>query len=175
MTARSVGKIPMKAGILDLEVHVARKFAMSSSSFECCNAEVTPFGRSLLEVSGGLVGLAAAGSSWLSGAVGGKVGPVAAAGIPVLSVVRYSVGCITSDGRSLLGVISGTLAFVTAVGIGGGTVGLFVGKGWSVCDVDCGLQTSVTNGVRMSNAGSVNSLKKSLGSTNGGRSLGTLI
>ena len=53
MTARPVGRIPLKAGILDAEVHVVRKFAMSSSSFECCNAEVAPFGRSLLGVPGG--------------------------------------------------------------------------------------------------------------------------
>lgn len=77
------------------------------------------------------------------------------------------MGCVTSDGRSLLGG--------PAVGIGGDTVGLVVGRGWSLSDVDCGLQTFVTNGDRMSKAGSVNSLKKSLGNTNGERSLGTLI
>ena len=85
------------------------------------------------------------------------------------------MGCVTSDGRSLLGVTSATLAFGPAVGIGGDTVGLVVGRGWSLSDVDCGLQTFVTNGDRMSKAGSVNSLKKSLGNTNGERSLGTLI
>lgn len=53
MTARSVGRIPMKAEILDSEVHVARKFAMSSSSFESCNVEVAPFSRLLLGVPGG--------------------------------------------------------------------------------------------------------------------------
>ena len=85
------------------------------------------------------------------------------------------MGCVTSDGRSLLCVTSGTLAFVPADGIGGTTVGLVVGRGWSVSDVHCDLQTLVTNGDRMSKAGSVNSLKKSLGNTNGERSLGTLI
>lgn len=113
------------------------------------------------------MGLAVACGTWLSGEVGGKVEPVAAAGIPV--------GCVTSDGTSLLGVTSGTLGFGPAVGIGGAPVGLVVGRGWSFFDVDCGLQTFVTNGDRMSKAGSVNSLKKSLGNTNGERSLGTLI
>ena len=85
------------------------------------------------------------------------------------------MGCVTSDGRSLLCVTSGTLAFVLADGIGGAIVGLVVDGVWSVLDVDCGLKTLVTNGDRMSKAGSVNSLKESLGNTNGERSLGTLI
>ena len=85
------------------------------------------------------------------------------------------MGCVTSDGRSLLCVTSGTLAFVLADGTGGATVGLVVDRGWSVFDVDCGLQTLVTNGDRMSKAGRVKSLKKSLGNTNGERPLGTLI
>lgn len=85
------------------------------------------------------MGFVVVGGIWLLGVVGGKVGFVGIVGIFVWSVVRYIVGCVIFDGRFLLGVISVILVFGLVVGIGGDIVGLVVGRGWLLFDVDCGL------------------------------------
>lgn len=77
------------------------------------------------------MGFVVVGGIWLLGVVGGKVGFVGIVGIFVWSVVRYIVGCVIFDGRFLLGGL--------VVGIGGDIVGLVVGRGWLLFDVDCGL------------------------------------
>lgn len=71
-STRSVGRILILAGICVSEVQVAREFAMSRSSVEYCNKEVAAFGSSLSRVSGGLVGLAAAGGRSVLGVPSGS-------------------------------------------------------------------------------------------------------